>query len=714
MDLQELIAQARAEGYSDSEIARELSAHPTFQATLKEGFKPGEVHEALGLKPLPGKFGPEIEAAAKKYNLDPRMLWAVAQQESGGKPEAVGQGVVVGGPRAEGNVQNARGLMQLMPDTAKALGVTDPHDPIQSLEGGAKLLRQNLDRYNGDIDKALKSYHGGYDVAQWRSKTNAYPGAVYKHWESVGGTPTKVGDLAQGPEWDAFQNLANGYLQGAGVPLKAASTALKEGFAAYKQGKPAKEAISDAVNFYYPQAKSTYEASRQAYKQDSPVAAFTSELGGSATSGSAALAATGIPALVSAAGGIANPLIRWGAKAAGGALEGGAQGAMSSGLNEAPADEQTALGAGVNALTRSTIGPAVSSLWNRTLGSSIEPTVAKTALTASNAGIPVRVGQLEGAPPLAAGLDKVFGQLENPSQRSAFTRGISKSFGMNTDSITTPVIEAAQRQNGQTLERIAAGKIIPGNDTALFNALTRIGNEVDSHIGMTDGEKAGFKKLLNKVDRELMTGGLTGESYRELVKNGSTLSTAIQSRDPSVKMLGVDIRQALEAGFERQLSGDEALAYNAARRAYKASVVVDSAIDDATGKFSPRKLLSMVERKYGSAKNAGELGDLALASNMLENTPRMGKLGTLVAGALGGGGAASAFFNPEMAMQALPYVAGGAVAGGATHAIYRGLSRQMIKEAAGAPNVLTPLESGSKALFRSGAVNSANMLMGNP
>lgn len=89
-----------------------------------------------------------ILKAAKQNNLRPELLEAVVQVESGYNPDALSN-------------KGASGLMQLMPATAQALGVNDPFDPEQNLMGGAKYLRQQLDRFNGDEKKALAAYNAG-------------------------------------------------------------------------------------------------------------------------------------------------------------------------------------------------------------------------------------------------------------------------------------------------------------------------------------------------------------------------------------------------------------------------------------------------------------------------------------------------------------------------------------------------------------------------
>jgi len=115
----------------------------------------------------------EIVDTAKRYGLDPNLLYRQMMAESGGNPDAVSSA-------------GAKGLMQLMPATAKALGVTDPFDPHQSLDAGARLMRENLDRNNGRLDQALAEYHGGTNRANWGPKTAAYVGKIMGGYQGKG------------------------------------------------------------------------------------------------------------------------------------------------------------------------------------------------------------------------------------------------------------------------------------------------------------------------------------------------------------------------------------------------------------------------------------------------------------------------------------------------------------------------------------------------
>jgi soluble lytic murein transglycosylase-like protein len=98
-----------------------------------------------------------VDEAAQTYDLDPRMIKAVMQTESAFDATAVSR---VG----------ALGLMQLMPDVAIELGVSDPLDPRQNIMAGAKYLRRLLDAHNGNVPLALASYNAGPgNVAKYRA-----------------------------------------------------------------------------------------------------------------------------------------------------------------------------------------------------------------------------------------------------------------------------------------------------------------------------------------------------------------------------------------------------------------------------------------------------------------------------------------------------------------------------------------------------------------
>lgn len=136
-----------------------------FESTLSQARQRRSVQCPKDLEPI-------IAKAAAKYGIKPEIIKAVIKAESGFRSNAV-------------SPVGAQGLMQLMPGTARALGV-DPGDPAQNIDGGTRYLRQMLDRF-GSLELALAGYNSGpgavdrYDGIPPYAETQNYVSTVLRY-----------------------------------------------------------------------------------------------------------------------------------------------------------------------------------------------------------------------------------------------------------------------------------------------------------------------------------------------------------------------------------------------------------------------------------------------------------------------------------------------------------------------------------------------------
>jgi soluble lytic murein transglycosylase-like protein len=161
-----------------------------------------QVARALGSDLPVTPWDRTIDVVARRYGLSPDLIKAVAMVESGFDPRAV-------------SPKGAIGLMQLMPATAAEYGVEDPYDPDQSLDGGARVLRDLLDAFDGDLTLALAGYNAGPGaVRRWRGvpayrETRDYVRKVQGKLEP--GARAKVAvDVLAGPDEIRMRRLPDG------------------------------------------------------------------------------------------------------------------------------------------------------------------------------------------------------------------------------------------------------------------------------------------------------------------------------------------------------------------------------------------------------------------------------------------------------------------------------------------------------------------------
>jgi hypothetical protein len=157
---------------------------PNYQLYMHENRDTRPPSTSLGVASMPvsrerlSKYDPLIQEMARRHGVDECLVTAVIKVESNFDPGAVSR-------------KGAQGLMQLMPETARELGVRNSFDPVQNMDGGVRYLRYMLEFFEGRLPLALAAYNAGRDaVLQHRgippyAETQQYVKLVIQHFDQL-------------------------------------------------------------------------------------------------------------------------------------------------------------------------------------------------------------------------------------------------------------------------------------------------------------------------------------------------------------------------------------------------------------------------------------------------------------------------------------------------------------------------------------------------
>lgn len=141
----ELLQMFMQTGTAAQSPMSEATATGNFLSPLNRSYVP---HQYTSEAAAATSYDNLIDQASRQYGVEPALIKAVIRQESAFNPDAVSHA-------------GAKGLMQLMDNTGRGLGVTDPFDPVQNIHGGTKYLANLLRKYDGQVEIALAAYNAG-------------------------------------------------------------------------------------------------------------------------------------------------------------------------------------------------------------------------------------------------------------------------------------------------------------------------------------------------------------------------------------------------------------------------------------------------------------------------------------------------------------------------------------------------------------------------
>ncbi|MBS1091047.1 lytic transglycosylase domain-containing protein [Gluconobacter sp. Dm-74] len=615
------------------------------------------------------------EGAGQYWGVDPEVLRAVHRVED-----------PTDDPRARSKA-GAVGHMQFMPETARSLGI-DPTDPVQSIYGAARLMRENLDRY-GNLPDALRAYNAGTDRARWNNdETNAYVGrvaaayhkpetqtvakkpadpqtddAAFDRMWGLNGEPAKTAPAAtqSGPsdeELDRMWGLSTPKVSQAPAPMSApaytAPASEKQSWernalqGATRGGWDVVDSGLDGANWLLGKAGINAlqgavdheDAARKQYDRDygGSLSAKLGRMGGN-------LAASAIPV-----GGAELGAARLGAKAlgmlgagekvsqVGGALLGmGAGGATANAATDSetgqPIGQALRDGAVGGVLTGGALSlakPITRGAVEAFTGGAVSPERAALARRAEELGIGLKAPQISTSRNMAYLSDVANGGIVSPEQHGQFTRAVSRTFGQDSDRLTPDVIDDAHNALGSRFDHVAANTIIRA-DNQFGSDLGTIADEARQVL--PEQEVTPIANQIDNIMGKIANGEISGPQYQALTRQGAPLARAMRSNNPNVAYYAGRVRDAFDDAMERSLTTDGRTdlldELKDARRQYKNLKTIEPLAmkADESGAISPALLQGAVNKSFKNRarRGAGDLGDLAdIGQAFLKAPPNSG------------------------------------------------------------------------------------------
>lgn len=629
---------------------------------------------------------------AQRQGVDPALIASVLKVESGGNPAAVSK-------------KGARGPMQLMPGTARDLGV-NIDDPVDNIKGGVAYLGKQLKDFGGDRALALAAYNAG-------------PGAVRR----AGGIPNnretreyvpKVLDGAAQPV-DLFESYRISQAQPAAadrptMPQLMEANANKPSellVGPWNTGIEVSPSVSAGINRAGGAAVSAMDGlkslvgmgdsqeerelnkqANRALDKTHPVASTVGNIaanagmmyaGGGLLGGAGEMAALrGAPALGEAFGAVGNAV-----RAPRGLLEsvagGGVYGAATSAENRALGTIEGAAGGGVGYGLGKGIGNVLGRVSNP-IQAAITPAEQSMIGKAQAMGLPLNAAQQTGSKTLRW-IDSALDNLPYTSdmqaaakggQRDIWQRAVLGQLGENSNAATSDVLGSAYSRLGKSFNALSARNSVDlGAD--FFDAIAKV-----------DASKTPFSKGIGSVVDDALElaakGNISGKEYQAVRTSLTKASKGAWANNPELGQALKTLRNALDDAASASVSPADKAAWSATRAQYKALKTIEKAADTSDGRISPLKLYSEVGRMNPSGMRYGQgdqtLPDLARVGkqfvaeklpdsgtaqrswymNMLQNpTAGLGGLTGLVAGGPAGAavGAATGAVTPLAAQKAL-------------------------------------------------------------